>query len=280
MLTVLVLTLALLRVQAAPFSEAGPATDPTLAHTVFFGIQPRTAGAEANMRTLYDIVRSCVFTIAACVYRAIHQNIPDPEATMWGKLRVRIKMTIYALIAPEAFIWWAMRQRYGAIRIAKEVNELKYGLNWTQTHGQFAQMGGFARKENKRVLYPEALIKLLAEGRIDLDQLKLTKDDIDDKSKGDVLSKAIVAFQTTWFVFECFARLQQKLPLLELEVVTLAFAVLNVISPSTSSAQSTSISERPQRIGHEDRLTTSRTMGGGSRCGSASSNGHSLLLQS
>ncbi|TFK61789.1 hypothetical protein BDN72DRAFT_849369 [Pluteus cervinus] len=127
MLTVLVLTLALLRVQAAPFSEAGPATDPTLAHTVFFGIQPRSAGAEANMRTQYDIVRSCVFTIAACVYRAIHQNIPDPEATIWGKLRVRIKMTIYALIAPEAFIWWAMRQRYAAIEIARDVNERKYG---------------------------------------------------------------------------------------------------------------------------------------------------------
>ncbi|TFK59748.1 hypothetical protein BDN72DRAFT_580594 [Pluteus cervinus] len=230
MLTVLVLTLAFFRVQAAPFSEAGPATDPTLAHTVFFGIQPRTAGAEANMRTLYDIVRSCVFTIAACVYRAIHQNIPDPEATMWGRLRVKMKITIYALIAPEAFIWWAMRQRYGAIRIAKEVNELKYGLNWTQTHGQFAQMGGFARKDNKYVLYPRTLIELLDEGRIDLDQLKLTKEDIDDKSKGDILSKALVAFQTTWFVFECFARLQQKLPLLEIEVVTLAFAVLNVIT--------------------------------------------------
>ncbi|TFK61974.1 hypothetical protein BDN72DRAFT_777661 [Pluteus cervinus] len=231
MLTVLALTLAFLRVQAAPFSEAGPATDPTLAHTVLFGIQPRSAGAEANMRTLYDIVRSCVFTIAACVYRAVHQNIPNPQATMWERLRVRMKITIYALIAPDAVIWWAMRQRYGAIMVAKQVNELKYaGLNWTQTHGQFAQMGGFARKDNKCVLHPPTLIELIKEGRIDLDQLQLTKGDIDDKSKGDILSKALVAFQTTWFVFECLARLQQDLPLIELEVVTLAFAVLNVIT--------------------------------------------------
>ncbi|TFK58955.1 hypothetical protein BDN72DRAFT_890410 [Pluteus cervinus] len=218
------------------------------------------------MRTLYEIVRSCVFTIAACVYRAIHQNIPDPEATMWGKLRVRIKMTIYALIAPEAFIWWAMRQRYAAIEIAREVNELKYGLNWTQTHGQFAQMGGFARKDNKHVLYPKTLIELLVEGCIDLDQLKLTKEDIDDKSKGDVLSKAIVAFQTTWFVFECIARLQQKLPLLELEVVTLAFAVLNVITYALWWYKPLN-----------DRLITSRKIGGGRRCGSGS---YSLLLRS
>ncbi|TFK62612.1 hypothetical protein BDN72DRAFT_964440 [Pluteus cervinus] len=230
MLTILILTLAFFRVQAAPFFEAGLATNPTLAHTIFFGIQPRSAGAEANIRTLYDIVRSCVFTIAACVYRSIHQNIPDPKATMWGRLRVRIKITIYALIAPEMMIWWAMRQRYGAISIVNQVNALKYDLNWTQTHGQFAQMGGFARKDDKSVLYPPTLIELLEEGRIDLDQLKLTKDDIDDKSKGDVLSKALVAFQTTWFIFECLARLQQKLPLLDLEVVTLAFAVLNAVT--------------------------------------------------
>ncbi|TFK59368.1 hypothetical protein BDN72DRAFT_780845 [Pluteus cervinus] len=230
MLTVLVLTLALLQVQAAPFSEAGPATDPTLAHTVFFGIQPRVDGTEANVRTLYDIVRSCLFTIAACVYRAIHQNIPDPKATMWGRLRVRMKITFYALIAPEAMIWWAMRQRYGAIDIAKQVNGLNNELKWTQTHGQFAQMGGFVRKDNKRVLYPPTLIGLLQKGQLDLEELQLTRDDIDDKSKGDILSKAIVAFQTTWFVFECLARLQQKLPLIELEVVTLAFAVLNIIT--------------------------------------------------
>ncbi|TFK61788.1 hypothetical protein BDN72DRAFT_934304 [Pluteus cervinus] len=183
------------------------------------------------MRTLYDIVRSCLFTIAACVYQAIHQNMPDPKAKMWGRLQVRIKITIYALIAPEMMIWWAMRQWYGAIEIAKEkIVQPQVGLNWTQTHGQFAQMGGFARKDDKCVIYPEELIGLLRNGCIDLDQLKLTKEDIDDKSKGDILSKAFVAFQTTWFVFECLARLQQKLPLIELEVVTLAFAVLNVIT--------------------------------------------------
>ncbi|TFK67050.1 hypothetical protein BDN72DRAFT_116402 [Pluteus cervinus] len=228
MLIILLIALTFARVRAAPFSEAGPATNPTLAHTIFFGIQPRNAGAEANTRTLYDIVRSCAFTIAACVYRAIHQNIPDPNATMWGRLRVRMKITFYALIAPEMMIWWAMRQRYGAIDIAKQVNGLNKGLKWTQTHGQFTQMGGFARKDNKQVLYPLTLVDLLKKGQLNLEQLTLTKEDIDDKSKGDILSKALVAFQTTWFVFECLARLQQTLPLIELEVVTLAFAVLNI----------------------------------------------------
>ncbi|TFK60565.1 hypothetical protein BDN72DRAFT_779268, partial [Pluteus cervinus] len=99
------------------------------------------------------------------------------------------------------------------------------------THGHFAQMGGFERLDNRRVLYPPTLIALLEKGQLDVAELKRVTDRrINDHSKGDILSKGIVALQTTWFVFECLARLHQGLPLLELEVVTLAFAVLNTLT--------------------------------------------------
>ncbi|TFK59491.1 hypothetical protein BDN72DRAFT_883953 [Pluteus cervinus] len=181
-------------------------------------------------RTIYDIVKSCLFTIAACVYRAVHQNIPDPELGFWGRLRVTMKVTFYALIAPELIIWWAMRQWFGARYAATLMNGAEPRLNWTKVHGQFAQMGGFARKDDKRVLYPVTLWLLLRDGQIDIEELQLTEKEIQDKSKGDILSKTLVAFQTTWFVFECIARLQLGLPLIELEVVTLAFATLNIIT--------------------------------------------------
>ncbi|TFK61381.1 hypothetical protein BDN72DRAFT_778272, partial [Pluteus cervinus] len=109
-------------------------------------------------------------------------------------------------------------------------------LEWHQVHGQFAQMGGFALKvkqgnhEKIQVLYPETLIRHLENKQIDIEELKLTKEEVQDKSKGDFLSKSLVAFQTTWFVCECVARSIHKLPLLELEVVTLAFAILNIIT--------------------------------------------------
>ncbi|TFK59519.1 hypothetical protein BDN72DRAFT_597042 [Pluteus cervinus] len=92
-------------------------------------------------------------------------------------------------------------------------------------------MGGFERLDNGRVLHPPTLIVLLEDGQIDVEELgRVTKARINDSSKGDILSKGIVALQTTWFVFECLARLQQGLVLLELEVVTLAFAVLNTLT--------------------------------------------------
>ncbi|TFK59490.1 hypothetical protein BDN72DRAFT_865109 [Pluteus cervinus] len=215
-------------------SEPLNSIDPSTVGAVVSGIASRCdcSGTGEDGRTIYDIVKSCLFTIAACVYRAVHQNIPDPELGFWGRLRVTAKVTFYALIAPEMIIWWAMRQWFGARKAAHWMN-LRRGehrLNWTKVHGQFAQMGGFARKDDKRVLHPTTLLDLLDKGQIDIDELRLTEKEIQDKSKGDILSKTLVAFQTTWFVFECIARLQQGLPLIELEVVTLAFATLNIIT--------------------------------------------------
>ncbi|TFK69563.1 hypothetical protein BDN72DRAFT_878357 [Pluteus cervinus] len=230
-LTILLGTMFMyMRVGAVPI-DGGSAV---LSSTIQTSVHPRCDCSGVDGRTIYDIVKSCFFTIAACVYRAVHQNIPDPELGFWGRLRVTMKVTFYALIAPELIIWWAMRQWFGARRVVQWMNFGRgFGeprLNWTVVHGQFAQMGGFARKDDKRVLHPSTLSALLYEGQIDIDELRLTEKEIQDKSKGDILSKTLVAFQTTWFVFECIARLQQGLPLLELEVVTLAFATLNIIT--------------------------------------------------
>ncbi|KAF8644826.1 hypothetical protein AX16_008244 [Volvariella volvacea WC 439] len=54
--------------------------------------------------------------------------------------------------------------------------------------------------------------------------------EIADHGKGDILAKAIVVLQTSWFVIQCVARGAQGLILTELELVTLAFAALNVMT--------------------------------------------------
>jgi hypothetical protein len=52
--------------------------------------------------------------------------------------------------------------------------------------------------------------------------------DLQDKSKGDALSKGIVLLQVIWFVSQCIARYVSKLHVTELEIVTLGFATLNI----------------------------------------------------
>src|SRR6266542_592981 len=58
----------------------------------------------------------------------------------------------------------------------------------------------------------------------------ITADNIQDRSKGDVLFKLIAILQTTWFIIQCVARGQQRLALTELELVTLALASLNAVT--------------------------------------------------
>jgi hypothetical protein len=58
---------------------------------------------------------------------------------------------------------------------------------------------------------------------------RIAKEEIQDRSKGDIISKGIVVLQTGWFVMQCIARQTQGLPITELELVTIAYAVLNFI---------------------------------------------------
>jgi nitrate reductase NapE component len=53
-------------------------------------------------------------------------------------------------------------------------------------------------------------------------------EDIEDRSKGDLLSKAMVLLQGLWFTAQCLARVQQHLPVTELEVATLAFQITSI----------------------------------------------------
>jgi hypothetical protein len=52
--------------------------------------------------------------------------------------------------------------------------------------------------------------------------------EIKDKGKADIIAKILAILQTSWFVAQCIARGVGKLPLTELEVVTLAYATMNV----------------------------------------------------
>jgi hypothetical protein len=56
---------------------------------------------------------------------------------------------------------------------------------------------------------------------------RLLEAEIQDRSKGDGLSKTFALVQTTWFILQCISRGIEKLPVTELEVATCAFAVLN-----------------------------------------------------
>ena len=131
----------------------------------------------------------------------------------------------YFLLAPEFVVIWAVRQYSGARYLTKKYEKTHTG--WTRAHSFFLIMGGFTLYEGEkpvRVLEAKDLEELSEAGKIEWPTI--TKEEIADRSKGDYLSKAIVLFQTTWFVGQCIARGAYHLTVTELEVVTVAFASL------------------------------------------------------
>jgi len=133
---------------------------------------------------------------------------------------------LLALFVPEAVIAWALRQRQAAAELATKHK----GDAWTTTHGFFAIMGGFMEYEGNqpiRVLLPDELESYSLTGNGNFP--RLSKADIEDKSKGDAISKGLVILQTGWFATQCIARGVQGLPITELELATVAFVALNFV---------------------------------------------------
>ncbi|KAI9462142.1 hypothetical protein F5148DRAFT_1377184 [Russula earlei] len=131
-----------------------------------------------------------------------------------------------ALFVPEFMVAWALKQRQVAVDLAKEHKD----EGWTVTHGFFALMGGFTEYEGNRpvrVLLPEELRSYSLTGNGDFP--RIARAEIEDKSKGDIVSKMLVILQTGWFVTQCIARGVEGLPITELELVTVAFATLNFV---------------------------------------------------
>ena len=130
----------------------------------------------------------------------------------------------YVLIAPEMVIFWAARQHQGAKNLAKQHQK----RGWTMTHAFFVSMGGFTLHGEQgiplRILEPSELESLSEAGRIEWPSI--TEAEIQDRSKGDHFSKGIVLIQTSWFITQCIVRSAYRLEVTELEVTTLAFAVL------------------------------------------------------
>ena len=90
-------------------------------------------------------------------------------------------------------------------------------------------MGGFVLYDGDenviQTLSIERLEALASEGKIRWPCISV--DEIMDRSKRDVFSKGFAVLQTTWFITQCIARAVYGLTITELEIATLAFAVLN-----------------------------------------------------
>ncbi|KAJ7362422.1 hypothetical protein DFH08DRAFT_665224, partial [Mycena albidolilacea] len=164
---------------------------------------------------LFDIVWGCATTIFAVTWVSVHLNVPPPNQSWLALLWQRLKMILVAVIAPEVMVGFAARQFVMARYWSNE-------FEISKTHGFFVCMGGFVT-HGKHPIVDRLQLHIYAST---IKEIQLGA--IKDKSKGDALSKAVALFQGLWFITQCIARATQHLPVTELEVATLAFAVVNI----------------------------------------------------
>ncbi|KAG1844516.1 hypothetical protein DFJ58DRAFT_27193 [Suillus subalutaceus] len=111
------------------------------------------------------------------------------------------------------------------------VSERSEDHTWTQTHSFFVLMGGFmlyVDGEPYLTLRPDDILELTRKECIDVPIL--TANQIYDRSKGNAISKGLVMLQVAWFVTQLIIRTFHRLEAAQLEVGTLAFAVLNFLT--------------------------------------------------
>lgn len=90
-------------------------------------------------------------------------------------------------------------------------------------------MGGFLIKDgdHRRTLLSDDLKSNALDPMI-FRRINISKQEIQDKSKGDPLSKGLALFQTIWFFVQCILRLAHHFPITELEIMTGAYVVLTI----------------------------------------------------
>ncbi|KAJ4138603.1 hypothetical protein NW768_002453 [Fusarium equiseti] len=113
---------------------------------------------------------------------------------------------------------------------------------WTIVHSYFAQMGGlvyidrwytYTTTRSYLVLTASKLTLRYGWDESDphpLQHLILGREDIEDKSKADSFVKSIAVLQIAWLVLNVIARAIKKLPITQIEMATIAFAVMAIFT--------------------------------------------------
>ncbi|PBK64317.1 hypothetical protein ARMSODRAFT_1054550, partial [Armillaria solidipes] len=186
--------------------------------------------SSEHRRTLLNIIWSCLATIFACTWLAVHPNVPGRNITTKGPISggiERVKIMVTAILAPEAIVAWAAEQ----FIVAWEVCYSEYFMT---LRGYPTYVGG--QQEQNFLSHQAVELSILELDDLDshphlVEKLEaVSAETIEDKSKGDALSKTFAILQISWFIVQCITRALQHLPITLLEVTALAFAGLSIIT--------------------------------------------------
>ncbi|KAF8315084.1 uncharacterized protein EI90DRAFT_3088889 [Cantharellus anzutake] len=215
-------------IYAAPISQHPPPNS-----TVFSINYSDACNELRTCRTMWSMVYGCLLTIFACVWTAIHPDVPK-QYSAWSLGGRNAGMT---LISPELAVAGAWEDFSKAWRISKKCAEIQ---GWTLTHSYFVLMDGFVDSSKQEVVKPDedgnedpCTLFEKYPGIIDKSgdhrKAAVTREQILDRSKGNFFAKFVVVLQLLWFTTQYVGRCASHLPRSQLEAMTLAYAALSIL---------------------------------------------------
>ncbi|KLU90681.1 hypothetical protein MAPG_10533 [Magnaporthiopsis poae ATCC 64411] len=221
--------------------------------TALYGITAPPWVDSPEFRGTMSILTSCLITLTASIYSALHLN-PPMEPGVWPVLRSKLSWLAVGILFPEFVVCCAIYQykiarglvsKLNRLHNESESDEIDEEFQFDITYGFFILLGGAAvsikdicptKKEREKLsegkplrpidetedgtglyrLTPEAVYELAKMGHF----LYIRPEIINDKSKHNAIQKALILVQVCWMLVQCVVRKAYNLPLTLLELHT------------------------------------------------------------
>ena len=211
---------------------------------------------DDNSRSSWDILWTCVSTILACTWTALHMRVPQGpfSSATWKSLA-----WTSALLAPELMAFKAVQELWEVKLLVARCNSAQTATDgesedpnvlspklaessagssvslssppWTYSQGFCIRMHGLVlqtRDDWVYVVRPANAVALMQQGVVT--QPKLRDSDIKDRAKADSFAKAFTLLQSSWVVCNIIARAAYSLPITAIEISTVAYVVCAVVA--------------------------------------------------
>ncbi|KAF8312777.1 uncharacterized protein EI90DRAFT_3004468 [Cantharellus anzutake] len=180
-----------------------------------------------NYRMIWGILYSCLLTVFACIWTAVHPDLPQSYDDDASVLILRAVMMTWSLVLPEFTLALAWDQFLISRRISEKFEMVE---GWTLTHSYFVVMNGFFDPSEGSVVGLNDLQQYpgIIENTGDTRKVAITQKEILDRSKGDAFSKIITVLQLLWFITQYAERWANHLHRSQLETMALAYVALYI----------------------------------------------------
>jgi hypothetical protein len=177
-------------------------------------------------RSTLVLLWSCLTTIFACTWTAVHSNIPHPGASKRKKFFNKLLWMVITVIAPEMTCSNALGQFIACYKFRALMRQRQI-TDWSLAQSFYARMGGYVlstHRDRNRILTMAEMEHLIGTSEApEFIVPSVSKEEVNSFAKADSFAKLVTLIQAGWLIVQSIARQYQHLPISELEIATLAF---------------------------------------------------------